>query len=1045
MEQISTKVTEHTYGWGADGIRRTRWDRALVVCGAWVAIVTISSAFGAQLIGPAQPDTAVLLPQQTIARELTRDQEHHYRLALEAGECVRVIVEQHGIDVVVRVSGLELDAPIEVQDEITSQGQEAVEVVADGAATYTLAIVAAPGITATGSYTIRVDSRHAATAADRARQDVRRLRTVAARRAGRDDFAAAATLLEQALAIAEEARGPNDREVGDIAAQLADAYLDKRDTARAEPLYQRALGILDETLGRDHPAPAVVRSRLARLYQLTGDRLNAEALIRPSLEIIERTLGSDHLLFVRGLTTLQALRENARDFEEAGRILRRQLAILEKIGLADSVEYAQSLSGLGGVYNMQRDPRAVDLLQRALALCERLRGPETNCMVPMLVNLGVAARERSDFTAAEGYYGRALAIRQPIVGPDNPDLIPNLNNLANLYNSMGDPARALDAHFQALRIEEQALSPYHRYALLTAGNIAVINMATGNLAAAIAFQQRADAIIEKQLAINMAVGSERQKLAFVRGLVDRTDRTISLHLREAPASPDAGALAALVVLQRKGRVLDAMTDTFAAARRRDPNPADRELLERLNSTTTNLSRLASAAPEGATAEARHASIAALDELKERLEAEIGARDAEFRSQTQPVTLRAVQAAMPEDSALLEFVVFRPFDPREDQYEDAYGAPHYAAYVVRKDAAPRGFDLGPSQAIDQAIAGLREALRDPARRDLRRRARAMDEQVLGPLQAAIGNARRLLVSPDGDLNLLPFEALIDARGRFLIEGYAISYLTSGRDLLRMQVARASGSAPLIVADPLFGEPAPAGSAPAPGTRASAHAARRRGTTGDDPSATYFAPLAGTAAEGRAIKELFPEATLFTGRRATKAALQRADAPRMLHIASHGFFLREAAGAQAATADTQNPLLRAGLALAGANLTHDSGNDGILWALEASRLNLWGTKLVTLSACDTGIGEIRNGEGVYGLRRAFVLAGAETIVMSLWPVSDHLTHQMMTAYYTGLRAGLGRGDALRQAKLAMLERQGRRHPFYWASFIQNGEWANLDGMR
>jgi len=1015
---------------------RARPDLARVVSGACLAVSTISWPSGARVIESAQPDTTRLLSPRAIARELHRGEEHHYQLALENNECVRVIVEQHGIDVVVRVNSLEPDAPaVEVQDDITNRGQEAVDVVADSASTYALAVAAAAGSVATGAYEIRVESRHAATSADRSRQDVRRLRTFGARRAERDDFAAAATSLEQALTIAEDALGPDDREVGDVAAQLADVYLDKRDMARAEPMYQRALAILDDALGNEHPVPAAVRSRLARLYQLTGDRVKSEALIRPSLEIIERTLGSDHPLFVRGLTTLQALRENARDFEEAGQIIRRQLAILDKIGLADSVEYAQSLSALGGVYNMQHDARAVDTLQRSLDLCERLRGPETNCMTPVLGNLGVAARDRGDLAAAEAYYRRALAVREPIVGRDSPDLIPTLNNLANLYNSAGDHARALDAHFQALHIEEQALSPYHRYALLTAGNIAVISTATGDLDAAIQFQQRADAIIEKQLALNMAVGSERQKLAFVRGVVDRTDRTISLHLREAPNSSEAEALAALVVLQRKGRVLDAMTDTYAAARRRDANPADRELLERLNATTASLAHLASAAPEGTTAEARQASMAALDELKERLEAEIGARDAEFRSQTQPVTLRAVQAALPEDSALLEFVVFRPFDAREDRYEDAYAAPHYAAYVVRKDAAARGFDLGPSGAIDNAIAGLREALRDPARGDLRRRARAMDQQVLGPLQAAIGNARRLLVSPDGNLNLLPFEALIDARGRFRIEDYAIGYLTSGRDLLRMQVPRASRSAPVIVADPLFGEPPPA------------RAAGRRGTAGDDPRSTFFAPLAGSAVEGRSIKTLFPDATLLTGGRATKAALQRAEAPLMLHIASHGFFMREAPGArtQGATAEPANPLLRSGLALAGANLTDDSGNDGILWALEASRLNLWGTKLVTLSACDTGVGEVRNGEGVYGLRRAFVLAGAETIVMSLWPVSDYLTREMMTAYYTGLRAGLGRGDALRHAKLAMLRRQGRRHPFFWASFIQNGEWASLDGVR
>jgi CHAT domain-containing protein len=271
-----------------------------------------------------------------------------------------------------------------------------------------------------------------------------------------------------------------------------------------------------------------------------------------------------------------------------------------------------------------------------------------------------------------------------------------------------------------------------------------------------------------------------------------------------------------------------------------------------------------------------------------------------------------------------------------------------------------------------------------------------------------------------------------------------------------VPRVARSRPVIVADPFFGEPAMAG---AGGDRrqASTRTLRTNVTTGPDLSAMYFAPIAGTGEEARAIKALFPEATLLTGRDATKATLQRMDAPRMLHIASHGFFLQDSARDETAPAPAvgtraisaslkvENPLLRSGLALAGANLTRDQHDDGILTALEASGLNLWGTKLVTLSACDTGVGEVRNGEGVYGLRRAFVLAGAETLVMTLWPVSDYITREPMAAYYAGLRAGLGRGDALRQAKLAMLKRKGRQHPFYWASFIQSGEWANLDGKR
>jgi CHAT domain-containing protein len=150
---------------------------------------------------------------------------------------------------------------------------------------------------------------------------------------------------------------------------------------------------------------------------------------------------------------------------------------------------------------------------------------------------------------------------------------------------------------------------------------------------------------------------------------------------------------------------------------------------------------------------------------------------------------------------------------------------------------------------------------------------------------------------------------------------------------------------------------------------------------------------------------------------------------------------------AAAESDDPLLRSGLALAGANRRGAAAavDDGILTALEASGLNLWGTKLVVLSACDTGLGVVHNGEGVYGLRRAFVLAGAESLVMSLWPASDYSTRNLMTSYYRNLKQGLGRGAALRQVQLDMLRRDPQLHPFYWANFIQSGEWANLDGRR
>jgi CHAT domain-containing protein len=233
--------------------------------------------------------------------------------------------------------------------------------------------------------------------------------------------------------------------------------------------------------------------------------------------------------------------------------------------------------------------------------------------------------------------------------------------------------------------------------------------------------------------------------------------------------------------------------------------------------------------------------------------------------------------------------------------------------------------------------------------------------------------------------------------------------------------------------------------------------------------HFDRLEATAGEARELKAILPDAKVLTRNEATEAALKRTDSPRLLHIATHGFFLaegsqldndgsteqtrivrikreKEGASTDGERRQLLNPLLRSGLSLAGANTGSDGeNNDGILTALEAAGLDLWGTKLVVLSACDTGVGEVKTGDGVYGLRRALVLAGSESQMMSLWPVSNTGTRDLMIGYYKLLKAGLGRGEALRRVQLRMLRSAKRSHPFYWASFIQSGEWANLDGRR
>jgi CHAT domain-containing protein len=447
-------------------------------------------------------------------------------------------------------------------------------------------------------------------------------------------------------------------------------------------------------------------------------------------------------------------------------------------------------------------------------------------------------------------------------------------------------------------------------------------------------------------------------------------------------------------------------------------------------------------------------VAQLEAEVEELEAQVSARSAVFRAQSQPVTLERVQQAIPADAALVEFVLYRPFYSKGRSSDTRFGPERYAAYVLRVVGEPSFVDLGEAAPVNRAVAKFGEALASPESANVRQAARALDQQVMSPVRRLLNGSRNLMLSPDGTLNLIPFAALVDERGSYLVETYTINYLTSGRDLLKIEPqARAADSRqpPLVFANPAYNL-----AVKASGTTASQSPDGSRGRRSGALSSINWEPLIGTAMEASALKNILPGAQVYTGAQANEAALKRITGPSILHVATHGFFLPDefqqapaarprAVSEKTATPDgrSENPLLRSGLILAGANKQQSGpGEDGVLTALEAAGLDLWSTRLVVLSACETGVGEISNGEGVYGLRRALVLAGAESELMSLWQVSDQATRELMVEYYRRLQKGTGRTEALRQVQLWMLKRQTTRHPYYWASFIPVGDWRSLN---
>ena len=1007
---------------------------------------------------PVQPAITVLEPGKPIERTLTGAEIHRYKLNLQKGQCAAIHVEQRGINVAVQLLGSDDQPAVEVDDELGKQGTEKLDIVADDDGTYTVAVKPKLKV-ASGAYEIHLAAVRIATDKDRSLYEVRQLRTRVHQLLDADKLQEALPLAQRAFTLARQVLGPDDAYVALLTADLAEIFGAMRKVEESEKGYEHALQVLTAKLGAEHPQTLRVSGRLGNAYVELQEYSKGDRLLGQALESEERILGAEDPMVANTLRGLGDLHGNRGDYAKAERELLRALTILEGAGLTEDRQYAECLNILGYTYKWQREfGKAGPYFERSLAIQERKFGSDSPSLAKTLNNLGIVASERKDYAAAEKYFLRSLALKEKYVGPEHQDYGAGLMNLANVYGSEGDNKKALETHLRAFSIFEKTGEPTDQPFIMSLANIAAIYSALGDFENANRVQAKLESAVESVISFNLAIGSERQKLAFLDSVARRTDRTISLNLQLEPDNSQAAAMAATVLLQRKGRALDATTDTLDVLRKHS-DPQDQALLDQLKEATSQLARVALQGPQKQSLEEHRKTLQELQERKEKLENAISHHNEAFRAQYQAVTLEAVQSAIPADSALVEFLTYSPYDPNAETNAQSYGALRYAVYVLHRNGAPKGIDLGKAKAIDDSIEKFRAALRDPGRSDAQQLARAVAANVLEPIQPLIAGDKRLLISPDGQLNLIPFEALRDVKSRYLVERFSITYLATGRDLLRMQVPHPSSGVPVILADPLFGEPKETLVASArmlQPRRTTGRSARRSVTTGANFSSLYFAPLEATKAEALSIQALFPQARVLTGGQASATALEQLKAPKILHIATHGFFLLDTSGqteprnggsgaTERETADLLNPLLRSGLALSGANLVKDGRGKGILTALEASNLDLWGTKLVTLSACDTGVGEVKDREGVYGLRRSFFLAGAESLVMSLWPVSDYVTREMMTAYYTGLKNGLGRGEALRQAQLAMMKRKGREHPFYWASFIQSGEWANLDGQR
>ena len=885
------------------------------------------------------------------------------------------------------------------------------------------------------------------------------------------EYAKAESLHRRALEIREKVLSQYHPDIAESLNNLAQLYSTIGDYTKAEPLQRRALDVEEKALGFDHPRVASFLNNLAELYRIVGDYAKAEPLFLRALGIREKAFGNDHPHVATSLNSLAALYLAIGDFAKGEAFCRRALDIREKVFGLDHPAVAISLNSLAELYNYSgKHAQAEILYLRALAINEKAFGPDHPNVAHLQNNLASLYFAVGEYSKAESMHLRALSIREKALGSEHPDVALSLNNIAVLKRVTGKYAEAGKLYRRALKIDEAALGSDHPNVSADLSNLAELEAAQQNHLSALDFLKKGLAIQDREIQNIFTITTENQKLQFIQSISGYYEAFLSLIHQHLNADPKAVREGLALVLRRKGIVFDAQARAREVLQGKMPEPVRKEW-DRLSSLRGELSRLLIHKPEKMSAEQYKSKLASLqqqiEESERRLASESTLVAKELQQRT--LTVEAVAKKLSRNSALVEFVKVHDYDFAKGTWKTSW---RYLAFVLTGDGNVTLVDLGEAGALEalaqRALADIKTSLGtrgiqvlkkpgdiDPKQQNLKSLA-DLYVQVWAPLEKALGKADKVVLSPDGLLNLVPFAALVDNQGRSLVERYQLAYVTSGRELVGADGAMPKPDSDLLlVANPSFDQKG--SDSGRPGT-----ALRSREFRG------VFSPLPGTERESREIPPLVvspkEQKQVLVGERATETAVKTARSPRILHLATHGFFLPDSdvtldavklgglpdrgitvAPRPAAAKRYENPLVRSGLAFAGANHATGitDGDDGILTALEITGMDLYGTELVVLSACDTGVGEIKTGEGVFGLRRAFALAGAKNLLMSLWEVSDEVTARQMKVFYQNLQK-LPKAEALRQAQLETIkelkaEYGGLAPPGLWAPFILQGAQA------
>jgi CHAT domain-containing protein/Tfp pilus assembly protein PilF len=807
----------------------------------------------------------------------------------------------------------------------------------------------------------------------------------------------------------------------------------------AEPLYLSAVNILKKHQGEEHPNYATYLNNLAKLYAEMGRFEKAEPLYTKSLEIRKRQLGENHPDYADALNGMAVLYVSMGRLERAEALYLQAMNIRKEILGKDHPRYANSLNNLAALYErMGKYSKSEAFYVEALAIYKLKLGENHPRYANALNNLATLYSERGWYEKAEPIFQKALAIRKATLKVNSPPYASSLMGLANLNRAIGHTEQAEKLYLTALDIMKRRLGETHPDYANGLKELAYLYESKKQF-------EKSDLFIKQSVKDNILLIervfpalSEKEKEQLYQ-IISGTFEYFNAYCNiRSTQNPDIAIEMYDLQLFAKSILLN----SSAKWKQRIRTSGDKKLFALYTVWERNQGAIARLYHEPDSVKRK--GLDSILRQNDVLEKELSQRSELFArlSDKKRNTWQEIQRKLKPGEAAIEVIRCKKYGVIKMVTDSSNAAlPSYPRYgltdtVYYSVLVVTQFSKKPEVVILRNGNDLEKRGLQFYRNNINLQQRDEGSYSLywKPIADALGKKiKKVYFSPDGAYHSINLNTLYNpATKKYLIDETDVQILTNTKDLLAVNNEESFNNVAYLFGHPSYNSSKEKRTLPA---------GKERGTPPvyyelNLPTRFELSDLPGTQQEIDAIEPMLTskgwQAEVFTGDEALEENLKDCFKPRILHIATHGYFQPDSA--------RSNPLLQSGLMLAGAARTlrgdkDDTSEDGILTAYEAVNLNLDNTDLVVLSACETGLGEVRNGEGVYGLQRAFKVAGARSIIMSLWKVNDESTQELLIEFYKFWLAGGDKRQSLKDAQLEI--RKKYPHPYFWGAFVMVGE--------